>query len=132
MRVWRNLEADGPAPGAAGGMTRLAYARAKQAGIGLEPLLKKAGLEQGQVEDVNARLRVRSQIAFLNLVAEALFDEFIGFHRRSCGSDALSRRGRYLWRRACRVPRRFHIGERPLLDAPQGLIDQRDGVPFRF
>jgi len=113
-------------------MTRLAYARAKQAGIEFEPLLKKVRLEQGQVEDVNARLRVRSQIAFLNLVAEALFDEFIGFHRRSCGSDALSRRGRYLWRRACRVPRRFHIGERPLLDAPQGLIDQRDGVPFRF
>ena len=33
----------GPAPGAAGGMTRLAYARAKQAGIELEPLLEKAG-----------------------------------------------------------------------------------------
>ena len=122
----------GPAHGAAGGMTRLAYARAKQAGIEFEPLLKKVRLEQGQVEDVNARLRVRSQIAFLNLVAEALSGEFLGFHRRSCGSDALSRRGRYLWRRACRVPRRFHTGERPLLDAPQGLIDQRDGVPFRF
>ena len=122
----------GPAPGAAGGMTRLAYARAKQAGIGLEPLLKKAGLEQGQVEDVDARLRVRSQIAFLNLAAEALSGEFLGFHRRSCGSDALSRRGRYLWRRACRVPHRFHTGERPLLEAPHGLIDQGDGVPFRF
>ena len=113
-------------------MTRLAYARAKQAGIEFEPLLKKVRLEQGQVEDVNARLRVRSQIAFLNLVAEALFDEFISFHRRSCGSDALSRRSRYLWRRACRVPHRFHTGERPLLDAPQGLVDRRDGVPFRF
>ena len=122
----------GPAPGAAGGMTRLAYARAKQAGIGLEPLLKKAGLEQGQVEDVNARLRVRSQIAFLNLVAEALSDEFLGFHRRSCGRVGLSRRSRYLWRRACRVPHRFHTGERPLLDAPHGLVDQWDGVPFRF
>lgn len=122
----------GPAPGAAGGMTRLAYARAKQAGIGLEPLLKKAGLEQGQVEDVDARLRVRSQIAFLNLVAEALSDEFLGFHRRSCGSEGLSRRSRYLWRRACRVPHRFHTGERPLLEAPHGLIDQGDGVPFRF
>ena len=122
----------GPAPGAAGGMTRLAYARAKQAGIEFEPLLKKVRLEQGQVEDVNARLRVRSQIAFLNLVAEALSDEFLGFHRRSCGRVGLSRRSRYLWRRACRVPHRFHTGERPLLDAPHGLVDQRDGVPFRF
>jgi len=54
----------GPAHGAAGGMTRLAYARAKQAGIEFEPLLKKVRLEQGQVEDVNARLRVRSQKMF--------------------------------------------------------------------
>ena len=70
----------GPIPGAAGGITRLAYARAKQAGIALKPLLKKAGLKEEQIEDAGRRLGVRNQIAFLNLVAEALPDEFLGFH----------------------------------------------------
>ena len=70
----------GSMPGAAGGVTRLAYARARQAGIDLAPLLREAGLREKQVEDVDARLGVRSQITFLNLVAEALPDELLGFH----------------------------------------------------
>jgi AraC-like DNA-binding protein len=103
----------GPIPGAAGGMTRLAYARAKQAGIALKPLLRTAGLKESQVEDAGARLGVRNQIAFLNLVAEALPDAFLGFHLaqppdlREIGllyyvaassatlDDALQRAGRY-------------------------------------
>jgi len=70
----------GAIPTAAGLVTRLAYERAQAAGIELEPLLKKAGLTKQQVEDVDARLSVPSQIGFLNLTATALQDEFLGFH----------------------------------------------------
>lgn len=70
----------GAVPSAAGGITRLAYARARAAGIELEPLLKKAGLTERQIEDRRARLNVQDQIRFLNLAAEALGDEFLGFH----------------------------------------------------
>src|SRR5262249_24361637 len=67
-------------PTAAGLITRLAYERAQAAGIELEPLLKKAGLTKQPVEDVGARISAQYQIRFLNLVASALRDEFLGFH----------------------------------------------------
>jgi len=67
-------------PTAAGVLTRLAYERARAAGIELEPLLKKAGLTKQQVEDVDARLSVPCQIRFLNLAASALQDDLLGFH----------------------------------------------------
>ena len=67
-------------PTAAGGLTRLAYARACEAGIDLKPLLKKAGLSEQQIGNRDTRLDVRNQIRFLNLVANALHDELLGFH----------------------------------------------------
>jgi AraC-like DNA-binding protein len=67
-------------PTASGAITRLAYARAKEAGVELEPILKKAGLTVHQIEDPGVRLRVRDQIRSLNLVAIALKDDFLGFH----------------------------------------------------
>jgi AraC-like DNA-binding protein len=70
----------GAIPTAAGLITRLAYERAQGAGIELEPLLDKAGLTQQQVEDVDTRISARYQINFLNLAANALQDEFLGFH----------------------------------------------------
>lgn len=70
----------GALPSTAGGLTRLAYARVRDAQIDPEPLLRKAGLTLGQIEDVGARLKVRSQIVFLNLAAEALQDPYLGFH----------------------------------------------------
>jgi AraC-like DNA-binding protein len=70
----------GALPTAAGGIARLAYARAQQAGIELKPLLKKAGLTVQRIEDRGARLPVEHQIQFLNLAANALQDEFLGFH----------------------------------------------------
>ena len=42
-------------PSTAGGMTRLAYARAKAAGIALDPLLMTAGLTRHQIEDQRDR-----------------------------------------------------------------------------
>src|SRR5690349_7290275 len=67
-------------PTASGQIARLAYARAKEAGIALAPLLRKCGLTEQLLDDGNARLEVRRQITFLNLVAHALADEFLGFH----------------------------------------------------
>jgi AraC-like DNA-binding protein len=42
--------------------------------------LKKAGLTNQRLEDRSARLPVQNQIQFLNLAANALQDEFLGFH----------------------------------------------------
>jgi AraC-like DNA-binding protein len=70
----------GALPTASGGIARLAYGRARRAGIDLKPQLKKAGLTDQQIKDRNARLAVPDQITFLNLVANALGDEFLGFH----------------------------------------------------
>jgi AraC-like DNA-binding protein len=67
-------------PRAAGLMSRLAYAQAKAGGIDPEPLLKKAGLTPYQIEHPHVRVPVRHQIKFLNLIAEALGDEFLGCH----------------------------------------------------
>jgi AraC-like DNA-binding protein len=70
----------GALPSATGGIARLAFARLKEAGAELEPLLKKAGLTLLQIEDPDVRLRVRDQIRFLNLAAGALQHNLLGFH----------------------------------------------------
>jgi AraC-like DNA-binding protein len=70
----------GTLPTATGGIARLAYERARQAGIELKPLLKKAGLTDQQITDRGVRLAVHHQIHFLNVTANALGDEFLGFH----------------------------------------------------
>jgi AraC-like DNA-binding protein len=75
-----DAKALGTLPTAAGWVTRLAYARAQLAGIELQPLLTKTGLTDQRIKDVEARLPVHHQIEFLNLVANALRDEFLGFH----------------------------------------------------
>ena len=67
-------------PSAAGIMGRLAYSRAKAAGVAVAPLLKASNLTVEQMDDPRIRLRVRDQIKFLNLVADVLGDEFLGFH----------------------------------------------------
>jgi Arabinose-binding domain of AraC transcription regulator, N-term len=70
----------GTVPAAAGMIARLAYARARQAGIELDALLKKADLTEQQIADRGARFAVNRQIRLLNLAASALQDEFLGFH----------------------------------------------------
>lgn len=67
-------------PTATGAIARHAYARARQARIDLRPFLKKAWLTERQIKDRDARIIVRAQIKFLNLVADALHDRFLGFH----------------------------------------------------
>jgi AraC-like DNA-binding protein len=70
----------GALPTATGGIARLAYARARHAGIELKPLLQKAGLTYRQINNRGARLAVQQQIEFLNVAAKAIGDEFLGFH----------------------------------------------------
>ena len=60
--------------------SRLAFQRARQEGLALRPLLRKARLTAEQLEDPKARLAVRDQIDFLNIVAEALDDDMLGHH----------------------------------------------------
>ena len=67
-------------PSAVGSMARLAYLRGKSAGIELAPLLKAANLTLAEMEDPEARLKVRDQIEFLNLVADSIPDDYLGFH----------------------------------------------------
>jgi AraC-like DNA-binding protein len=61
-------------------MTRLACQRAKQEGVDVAPLLQIAGLTLEQIDDDSARLDVRRQILFLDLVAADLNDDLLGFH----------------------------------------------------
>jgi len=70
----------GTLPTATGAIARLAYECARRAGIELNPLLQKAGLTHQQINDRGARLAVKQQIEFLNAAANALGDEFLGFH----------------------------------------------------
>jgi len=67
-------------PKSAGVIARLAYAHAAAKGVSVGSLLRKAELSSEQIEDPDARLEVRRQIKFLNLVAEALNDDLLGFH----------------------------------------------------
>lgn len=67
-------------PTATGGITRAAYARALEAGLNAAPLLRASGLTVRQVENPHFRIPVKNQIKFLNLVANALPDEFLGAH----------------------------------------------------
>lgn len=67
-------------PRATGAIARLAYARAKAAGVDVGPLLRGAHVTVAQIEDPDFHLKVRDQIHFLNLTAEALHDEYLGFH----------------------------------------------------
>jgi AraC-like DNA-binding protein len=70
----------GALPTASGAATRLAYAYARERGLALEPLLKKAGLTESEVRERGVRINVRHQIDFLNLVADEVHDPFLGFH----------------------------------------------------
>ncbi len=66
-------------PEAGGLATRLAARRLREAGVAVEPLRKKAGLSTAQIDTPDVPVSVESQIAFLDLAAKALRDDFLGF-----------------------------------------------------
>lgn len=68
------------APTSTGTMTRLAFALAKRKGVDAESLLKQSGLSSKRINDRNSRLDVQGQIRFVELVAKATGDDFLGFH----------------------------------------------------
>jgi AraC-like DNA-binding protein len=69
----------GSQPDALGLATRLAAGRLREAGIVLEPLLRKADLSVSQINNKDMRIGVASQIIFLELAAQALNDPLLGF-----------------------------------------------------
>jgi hypothetical protein len=66
-------------PMAQGGLTRLAIARLKSAGVPVATLLSRAGLTAELVADPEGRLSVRSQVTLLDEAAKALKDDWLGF-----------------------------------------------------
>jgi Arabinose-binding domain of AraC transcription regulator, N-term len=71
-------------PMAQGGLTRLAIARLKSAGVPVAPLLRRAGLTPELVTNPEGRLSVRSQITLLDEAAKALKDDCFGFTLARC------------------------------------------------
>jgi AraC-like DNA-binding protein len=69
-----------PSPSTAGFMTRQACALVGAAGVDLAPLLAKAGLTAAQIEDRESRFAAQSQVKLLQLAADALRDDLLGFH----------------------------------------------------
>jgi AraC-like DNA-binding protein len=67
-------------PSATGGIARMVSARLRAAGVPLAPLLSRAGLTVEQIDDPGVRMPVQSQIKLLELAAEALHDDLLGFH----------------------------------------------------
>jgi hypothetical protein len=74
------LQRSNARPHAAGMFSRLACARAKAAGIEVAPLMAKAGVTSQQIEDDRVWLAVDKQIRFVELIADALQDDLLGFH----------------------------------------------------
>lgn len=70
----------GSLPRTAGVMARLAYARAKAAGVALGPVLERAGVTARQVEDRREPLEVHKQVALMDSIAAATGDDLLGFH----------------------------------------------------
>ncbi len=67
-------------PSTGGVMARLAAARLAAAGIDPAPLLQQAGITSTQVDDSDAEVAANTQVKLLNLAADALRDDLLGFH----------------------------------------------------
>jgi AraC-like DNA-binding protein len=70
----------GSIPSATGGIARLACARLREFGKDAAAVLAEAGATTEQAYDDAVRLDVHKQIRILNLAAEELSDELLGFH----------------------------------------------------
>lgn len=69
-----------PAPTTIGAIARLAIAQLLANDVDPEPLLVEAGLSPSLQSSPDERIPVRRQVAFLNLAADALEDDLLGFH----------------------------------------------------
>src|SRR6476659_5903269 len=73
-------------PSATGGIARLVTTRLREARIAPKPLLTQAGLTLAQIDNSETRVPVQSQIRLLELAAEALDDDLLGF-RLACACE---------------------------------------------
>ena len=69
-----------PLPTAGGGITRIGFSAATKAGLDTDALLRSSGLTAAQMKNPETRIPVKNQIKFLNQVADALGDDFLGLH----------------------------------------------------
>src|SRR5579872_1191791 len=83
MQADQGTDKIGAVPTAAGGIARAAYTRAIISLPDAALLAKRAGIPLKQLNNPIFRIAVGNQITFLNLVAERLPDEFLGFHLAS-------------------------------------------------
>src|SRR5215467_6878672 len=67
-------------PSASGAATRMACAKLRAAGLPLASLLDKADLTTADIDDTSRRIEVSTQIKFLQIAADALQDDLLGFH----------------------------------------------------
>ena len=72
-------------PSATGGIARLACARLNDLGMDPAVILSKVGLTSEAARDPTVRLEVRTQIKLLELAAEEVKDEWLGFHLACAG-----------------------------------------------
>jgi AraC-like DNA-binding protein len=73
-------------PRAEGTLSRVALARARAAGVDVVPSMVKAGVTRRQVEEEDVSLSVEGQIKLVELIADALQDDLLGFHL-ACDMD---------------------------------------------
>ena len=79
-KVRRMRRGLGSLPTANGGIARAAYNVAITRGLDVQPLLKRSNLTTAQIKKPHVRIAARAQIAFLNEVASAIQDDFLGVH----------------------------------------------------
>jgi len=67
-------------PSTAGALARLVCAKLRSAGRGLGPILSEAGLKIEQIDDPKIRLESRAQVKLLEIAANELQDDLLGYH----------------------------------------------------
>lgn len=67
-------------PSATGGIARLACVALSREQKPLAPVLAAAGLTSADIDDASRRLEVKAQTKVLELAAEAIGDDLLGFH----------------------------------------------------
>jgi AraC-like DNA-binding protein len=76
----RILKQFGTVRNCGGLITRLAYAKGRTAGVDIDRLLTRVGLTAKEINNEEARLSVKKQIEFVDLVANEIGDTNYGFH----------------------------------------------------
>ena len=116
-------------PTAYGGIARLAVARCRDADVDPLPLLNRVGLTPDAIDDPRIRLSVECQVMLLDLAADALSDDVLGFHLAQ--SFELREAGLvYFVLASCSARRRPEAGRALQHDRAEGLGCKPCRVPM--